>query len=71
MDHDGRLKTGLGAIPTEKEIAERAHQLWLQQGCPADSAEENWLQAERELHDAAMSNRLTEMSHENGGSVQR
>ena len=69
-DREPTPKTGLGAIPTGAEIAERAHEIWLEQGCPANTAEENWLQAERELHDAAMSNRLSEISHERGGSVQ-
>ena len=37
-----------GAVPREK-IAERAHQIWQQSGCPEGQAEEHWLQAEREL----------------------
>jgi hypothetical protein len=69
-EREEKPKTGLGAIPTAAEIEERAHQIWMQQGCPPDAAEANWLQAERELHDAAMSKRLTSVSHENGGSVQ-
>jgi hypothetical protein len=69
-DREFKPKTGLGAIPTAAEIGERAHQIWLQQGCPANAAEENWLQAERELHDALMSARLAEISREKGGSVQ-
>ena len=56
---------------TFEEVAERAYQLWVKQGYPEGSAEENWLQAERELHDAALSRRLTKMADENGGSVQR
>lgn len=55
---------------SHEEIAERAHQLWMLKGYPPNSAEENWLEAERELHDARLSRRLTQMSHEKGGSVQ-
>jgi len=57
-------------VPTHAEIAERAHQLWLDQGCPTGTDENNWIQAERELRDSMLSRRLTEMSHEKGGSVQ-
>jgi hypothetical protein len=69
-DRELKPKTGLGAIPTAAEIAERAHQIWVQQGCPENTAEENWLQAEQELHDALMSARLADISRERGGSVQ-
>ena len=58
-------------LVTDQEVAERAYQLWAKQGYPEGSAEENWLQAERELHDALLSRRLTKMTDENGGSVQR
>jgi Protein of unknown function (DUF2934) len=57
-------------LPAHAEISARAHQLWLEQGCPEGAQEENWLQAERELHDSMVSRRLTEISHEKGGSVQ-
>jgi hypothetical protein len=69
-DREPKPKTGLGAVPTRTEIEERAHQIWVENGCPEDTAEENWLQAEQELHDAAMSARLSQISHERGGSVQ-
>jgi hypothetical protein len=59
-----------GELPTHDEIAERAHQRWLQNGCPNGSQEKDWLEAERELHDAALSRRLTEMNYQKGGSVQ-
>jgi hypothetical protein len=58
------------AIPTEAEIADRAYHLWLERGCQEGSEEQNWLEAERELHDAALSRRLTQIAHEKGGSVQ-
>jgi len=58
------------ALPNETEIAERAYHLWLQRGCRDGSDQQNWLDAERELHDAAMSRRLTQIAHEKGGSVQ-
>ena len=34
-------------------IRRRAHQRWLDRGCPAGSAEQDWLEAERELSAAA------------------
>jgi len=57
--------------PTPSEIAERAHQLWLEQGMPANTAEQNWLDAERELKAASRSRSLVEKARENAGSVQR
>ncbi len=57
-------------LPTHAEVAERAYQLWLQQGRPGDSAETNWLEAERELHDAALSRGSIQLVNEKGGSVQ-
>lgn len=33
----------------EKRIRERAHQMWVDDGCPDDRALEYWLAAEREL----------------------
>lgn len=40
-----------GAIPQDK-IAERAYQIWQANGCPDGQAQDNWLQAERELQAA-------------------
>lgn len=58
------------ASPTAAEIAERAHQLWIEGGCREGSDHQNWLEAERELQESALSRRLTQISHEKGGSVQ-
>jgi hypothetical protein len=52
------------------DIAERAHQIWTKKGHPPNSAEADWLEAERELHDALLSRRLTQLSDEKSGSVQ-
>ena len=57
--------------PTYSEISDRAHQIWLEQGQPADSAEQNWLQAERELQASGTSRRLVEQVRAHAGSVQR
>ncbi len=35
--------------PATQQIAERAWQIWQEQGCPDGCAEQNWLQAEAEL----------------------
>lgn len=32
------------------QIAERAYELWLEQGCPEGRDLDNWLEAERQLH---------------------
>jgi hypothetical protein len=55
---------------THAEIKIRAHQLWIEQGKPPDSAERNWLEAERELISAAKSRSLLEKVNQRGGSVQ-
>jgi len=52
------------------EIKVRAHQLWIEQGKPPDSAERNWLEAEHELNVAAKSRSLLEKVKQRGGSVQ-
>lgn len=33
----------------QAKIADRAYQRWVERGCPQGSAEEDWLEAEREL----------------------
>jgi hypothetical protein len=58
------------AQPTEAEIADRAYQLWMERGCPEGTDQQDWLEAERELQGSALSQRLTQMAHEKGGSVQ-
>ncbi|HEU5077769.1 MAG TPA: DUF2934 domain-containing protein [Opitutaceae bacterium] len=35
--------------PTTDEIALRAHQIWVEQGCPHGHDVDNWLEAERQL----------------------
>ena len=57
-----------GALPNRGRIAERAFQRWQARGCLDGSAEQDWLQAEAELHaEAASQNRLGTAA----GSVQR
>ncbi len=55
---------------THAEIQVRAHQLWIEQGKPRDSADRNWLEAEHELNAATKSRSLLEKSKQRGGSVQ-
>lgn len=69
-DQPSRASAQAVGAPTHAEIASRAYQLWLEQGRPPDSAEGNWLEAERELHAAAKSHSLIAKVHERGGSVQ-
>ena len=44
LDHE------TGSFPgREEKIAELAHQLWMERGCPDGSPEEDWLEAERRI----------------------
>ena len=40
-------------ISTEDDIARLAYALWQQRGCPADSADSDWIEAEQQLGQAA------------------
>ena len=40
-------------VLTHEQIAKLAYALWEQRGCPYGSAEFDWLQAERELHQSS------------------
>ena len=47
-----RTKPGRGApasTVSHDQIAKRAYEIWLNKGCPPDSDQANWLQAEKEL----------------------
>lgn len=46
-------RTNLTAAPSQEEIALRAHQLWMEQGCPHGHDVDNWLEAERQLRDGS------------------
>jgi hypothetical protein len=36
-------------LADDKEVAELAYRRWVEKGCPQQSAEEDWFEAEREL----------------------
>lgn len=63
-------------LPTCEQIAERAYTLecayavWSARGYRQGSDEANWLDAERELHDALVSKRLLEIADTQGGSIE-
>lgn len=40
--------------PTHEQIADKAYQIWIEQGCPAGRDLENWLDAERRLMSASI-----------------
>ena len=44
--------TSVDAI-TREQIANRANEIWQQRGCPPNTEQENWLEAERQLHHGA------------------
>lgn len=37
--------------PSAHEIAQRAHELWVQRGRPEGSSDQDWFEAERELQE--------------------
>ena len=37
------------AKPTREQIARRAHEIWVKNGCKHGQDEQNWLEAERQL----------------------
>ena len=41
--------------PMREDIARLAYGLWQQRGCPADSAERDWIEAEQQLRQASQS----------------
>ncbi|HMB06470.1 MAG TPA: DUF2934 domain-containing protein, partial [Isosphaeraceae bacterium] len=41
--------TSVDAV-TREQIANRAYEIWQQRGCPPNTEQENWLEAERQLH---------------------
>ena len=46
------VKTAATVSPTESEIAAVAYQLWLDNGCPVGSDQEDWFRAEAMLKNA-------------------
>jgi len=36
-------------VLTHEQIAERAKNIWIERGCPANQDEQNWLEAENQL----------------------
>jgi hypothetical protein len=57
--------------PDIEAIKMRAHELWVERGCPHDSADEDWHRAERELRQRNGDQRISDQLHESSGSVQR
>ena|SRR5271157_2465465 len=49
------VKTAPTVSPAESEIAALAYQLWLDNGCPAGSDQEDWFRAEAILESALIS----------------
>jgi uncharacterized membrane protein len=47
---DPDIETGHALEVDEAAIAARAHEIWLERGCPIGSDQEDWFQAERELN---------------------
>src|ERR1039457_4655025 len=51
------VETTVTVGPTESEIATVAYQLWLDNGCPVGSHQEDWLRAEATLKNALAAKR--------------
>ena len=51
------VKTAATVSPTESEIATVAYQLWLDNGCPVGSDQEDWFRAEAMLKNALVAKR--------------
>ncbi len=47
---DGELEAV--ALPRDEQIRRRAHEIWLERGCPSGSETEHWLAAEAEISGA-------------------
>jgi hypothetical protein len=45
----GPSKATSYALPTHDRIAEKAYEIWLTKGCPADNEVSIWLEAEHQL----------------------
>ena len=56
------------AVVDHDRIARRAHELWLERGCPKGSAEQDWFDAAEQLR--ALANSQSTRSQTNSGSVQ-
>ncbi len=57
--------------PSYEEIAAMAYQLWQEGGCVADSAERDWLEAERRLLTVRETPEQSAVMVAQAGSVQR
>jgi hypothetical protein len=57
--------------PSDAEIAAAAHRIWEQRGRPADSHEQDWSEAERQLREIGNTPKDSRILAEQSGSVQR
>ena len=59
LKHTEEMESGSASSPIENQetyeeldramIADRAYQRWVERGCPLGTAQEDWLEAEKEL----------------------
>jgi hypothetical protein len=57
--------------PDIEAIKARAHELWIERGCPHGSSDQDWHLAEQEIRARNGSERITDQLEESSGSVQR
>jgi hypothetical protein len=49
VERPGTARGGQPAGPSQAQIAQRAHEIWIRHGCPFGEDKENWFEAEAEL----------------------
>jgi DUF2934 family protein len=49
LAESGFCPTSHDSKPDREQIAARAYEIWKSKGCPQDTSEEDWKQAERQL----------------------
>ncbi len=58
-------------LPSHEEIAARAHRLWELRGCPHNTADQDWFEAEQDLMGIARDRSSVAHIHGDAGSVQK
>jgi hypothetical protein len=52
-------KSAASATPSHEDIARRAHEIYVQRGCPQGQSEQIWHQAEQDVRDRTLAAFLT------------
>jgi hypothetical protein len=60
--NSAKLSDETSRIPVHDDIAILAYALWQQRGCPADSAERDWIEAEQQLRQVSQPRSATNLA---------